>query len=121
MIPLTVCAPAALRQTADALGIQLGTASGGTVEEWVGAFNPTRQDANGGIWHVMSMSVSQAFIEAHISDVAAMPGLLIWTPGEDAGPVPTALDNPAAIIAVIGLSGLEAVAAVGLSVIDSDE
>ena len=115
MTPLTVCAPASMRAMADALGIQLGTAAGYAPEEWVGAFNPTMQDATGAIWHLMSMNVSQAFIEAHMGDVAAMPGLLIWTPGEDAGPVPTALDNPASIIAVIGLAGLEVVRAVGLT------
>lgn len=115
MITLTVCAPAAGRRHATDLALYLGTSNGGTPEEWVGAFNPTRQDAQGKIWHVLSMPVSEGFIAAHMDALVQVPGLLIWTPGEDAPPVPTTLDNPGAIIAVVGVSGSQAVAAVGLA------
>jgi len=116
MITLTVASPAAEREHASALGVYLGTQNGWTPEEWIGAFNPTRQDGEGNTWHVMSMQVSEGFVANNIGALSQLPNLVIWLDDPDAEPVqfPTAASDPDKIIALIGPSGIDALVAIGL-------
>lgn len=110
-VPLTVVCPADMRATGDALAVQLGTAHGDDAAGWADAFRPFRVDANGGVWHYITYEVSQDFVAANMAGLSQMPGLVIWT-GD--GPVPTATDNPAIMIAVLGLPFGAALDAIGL-------
>lgn len=116
MTTLTVTCPVARRPFGDKLAVGLGTQNGSPAEAWVGAFNPWRVDADGNVWHVMSMEVSYEFIQANAQALGQTPGVRVWQPAPEGNPapVPTALDHPDQLIAVIGLSGLEALAAIGL-------
>ena len=116
MITLTVASPAAEREHAGALAIYFGTQNGWTPEEWISAFNATRQDGDGNTWHVMSMQVSESFVINNIGALSQLPDLVIWLDDPDAEPVqfPTAASHPDKIIAVIGPSGIDALAAIGL-------
>lgn len=139
-VTLTVACPEADREDATHLAVALGWIEGWRPEEWQGAFSSQFQDAQGNLYRVMSCPVGVSFVaaatvmgpvhrppedvEPYIVDLSgahrAQDKLVIWqpaTPDPETGETP---DNPVPqvgadkIIAVVGMKGTEALAAMGL-------
>lgn len=125
------------RSDATHLGVTLGMFEGFRPEEWERAFAPQFRDANGQLYRAMSMPVTPNFVmravgmgpverppqdvgdgngEDYIVNLTgarrAQAKLVIWTPTDPPQPIPQA--DPSRIVAVVGLSGVEALAAMGL-------
>lgn len=134
---LTVATPEADREDATHLGVALGWSEGYMPDEWWGAFTSQWQDAQENLYRVMSMPVSQSFVlkaapnneiqrpEADTENEINMTGarraqdkLVIWMPTDPPQPVPQS--DPSRIVAVVGLSGRDSLAAMGLGVIEVD-
>ena len=131
-VTLTVACPEAYRNDATHLGVCLGWSEGYTPGEWWGAFTAQCQDAQGNLYRVMSTSVRQSFVvkaapnapverpEADTENDVNLTGarraqdkLVIWMPTDPPQPIPKA--DPSRIVAIVGLSGVEALAALGLT------
>ena len=132
-ITLTVACPEADRDDANHLAVALGWIEGWQPDEWDHAFTAQYQDAAGNLYRVLSCPVGEDFvmtavgmgpIERPEEDVEpyrvnltaarrAQAKLLPWA-GE--GPIPQA--SPEAIIAIAGLSGVDALSAMGLRPLD---
>lgn len=150
-LTLTVACSEADRDDATQLAVALGWIEGWTPQEWELCFTPQYQDAQGGLYRIMSMPVQRSFIETAVGmgpvprppqDVGtldeatgeygppyvvnltgahrAQAKLVIWqpaTPDPETGETP---DNPVPqasgdkLVAVVGMKGTEALAAMGL-------
>lgn len=126
---LTVACPEADRTDATHLAVALGWIEGWTPEEWERAFTSQYQDADGNLYRIMSCPVGETFIqtasgmgpierpqqdvEPYRVDLTAahraQAKLVSWT-GE--GAIPQA--SPETIVAIAGMSGTAALAAMGL-------
>jgi hypothetical protein len=134
-VPLTVACPEADRDDATHLGVCLGWSEGYTPDEWWGAFSSQYQDAQGNLYRVMSVPVAPGFVakaapnvpverpEADTENDVNLTGarraqdkLAIWMPTDPPQPVPAA--DPSRIVAVVGLRGVEALAAMGLDAVE---
>lgn len=137
---LTVACPEADRTDATHLAVALGWIEGWTPEEWERAFTSQYQDADGNLYRIMSCPVGETFIqtasgmgpierpqqdvEPYRVDLTAahraQAKLVSWmpaTPDPETGemppnPVPQA--SPETIVAIAGMSGTAALAAMGL-------
>jgi hypothetical protein len=130
-ITLTVAAPEADRDDATHLAVALGWIEGWTPEEWDHAFTAQYQDAQGNLYRVMSCPVGETFIqtasgmgpierppqdvEPYRVDLTAahraQAKLVTWT-HDSVDPIPQA--SPETIVAIAGMKGTEALAAMGL-------
>jgi hypothetical protein len=126
---LTVACPEDDRSDANHLAVALGLIEGWTPDEWEYTFTSQFQDAAGNLYRVMSCPVGEGFvmtavgmglIERPAEDVEpyrvnlagarrAQAKLVPWS-GD--GPIPQA--SPETIVAISGLSGTDALAAMGL-------
>jgi NADH:ubiquinone oxidoreductase subunit K len=135
-VVLTVSAPEAAIADASHMAVFHGWLQGQTPEEWEGAFSSQWQDAEGNLYRVFSLPVSQAVAEAmlglmqlatlerppqdtenrlNMAAVNRAHDMLrnnVWQAGSDE-PAPQAA--PDKIVAVLGLAGLDAVATMGLA------
>ena len=132
-VTLTVACSEADRDDANHLAVALGWIEGWTPEEWQHAFTAQYQDAAGNFYRVMSCPVGENFvmtavnmgpIERPAQDVEpyrvnltsarrAQAKLAAWS-GE--GSIPQV--SPETIVAIAGLSGTDALAAMGLRPLD---
>lgn len=128
-VVLTVACPEADRDDATNLGVALGWIEGWSPEEWTGCFTAQYQDAQSNLYRVMSMPVGATFIanavamgpvERPAQDVEpyvvnltaarrAQAKLVTWSGTGDVPQVGT--DK---IVAIAGMSGTAALAAMGL-------
>ena len=129
---LTVACPEADRDDATHLAVALGWIEGWFPEEWEQAFTAQYQDASANLYRVMSCPVGLTFVAAAAAmgpvsrppqDVEpykvnltgarrAQDKLVPWQPTDPLQPVPQAATDR--IVAVAGMSGREALAAMGL-------
>ncbi len=128
-VVLTVACPEADRDDATHLGVALGWIEGWSPEEWTGCFTAQYQDGEGNLYRVMSMPVGVTFIanavsmgpverppqdvEPYVVDLTAarraQAKLVTWS---GTGDVPQV--GAGKIVAVVGMKGTEALAAMGL-------
>ena len=138
-LTLTVATPEASRDDATHMAIVHGWLQGQTHAEWQGAFMSQRQDAEGNLYRVFSMPVADHVIDAMLAllDQENLQRPPQDEPDEDgnyvinmaaanrahdmlrgnvwlAGDTPVPQVDPSRLVAVVGLSGLEALAAMGL-------
>lgn len=139
-VVLTVAAPEAAIGDASHMAVFHGWLQGQTPEEWEGAFSSQWQDDEGNLYRVFSLPVSQAVAEAMLGlmqlanlerppqdtenrlNMAAvnrahdMLRSNVWQAGSGSAAPQVDQDK---IVAVLGLAGLDAVAAMGLTSIES--
>lgn len=145
-ITLTVACPEADRSDANHLAVALGWIEGWSPDEWQQAFSAQYQDASGNLYRVMSCDVADSFVaravmmgpierppedvEPYVVNLTgaqrAQDKLVTWLPAQpdpETGDVP---ENPVPaadttrIVAVVGMKGVDAVAAMGLGPITED-
>jgi len=127
---LTVACPEADRDDATNLAVALGWIEGWSPDEWENTFTAQYQDEAGNLYRVMSCPVRETFVanaaamgpvERPAEDVEpyrvnltgahrAQDKLVTWQPGQ--GDAPKA--SPSQITAIVGPSGTEALALMGL-------
>lgn len=131
-VTLTAACPEADRDDASHLAVCLGWQEGWQPDEWEMAFSAQYQDGQGNLFRVMSCRVGVSFVAAAsvmgpvgrpAEDVEpyrvnltaarrAQDKLVMWQPTDPLQPVPTAATDR--IVAVVGMSGVDALAAMGL-------
>lgn len=142
-VTLTVACPEADRDDATHLAVALGWIEGWMPEEWQGAFKAQYQDASGNLYRVMSCPVGVSFVStaASMDEIDRPPAdigeydegtgeygppyvvnltgarraqakQVVWQPSTPSTPVPQAA--PDKIVAVVGMTGRQAMAAMGL-------
>jgi len=129
---ITIACPAAHVDIANHYAMALGysEADGETYR------NPSWEDADGNLYAVASLPVSNGFVSAATSQLqrpewdtdevidmdkaAQAQGLvLLWMPNEDYLYPPQA--NPSQIVAILGIGGQEAISAMGLTPVPQDD
>jgi hypothetical protein len=132
-IVLTVACPEADHTDANHLAVALGWIEGWSPDEWEYTFTSQFQDDAGNLYRVMSCPVGEGFamsavgmgpIERPEEDVepyrvdlkAARRAQAKLTPWAGEGPIPQA--SPETIVAISGLSGTDALTAMGLRPLD---
>lgn len=137
-VSLTVACPEEDRDDTTNLGVCLGWLNGYKPDEWWGAFSARYQDAQGNLYRVMSMPVEPGFVSKAAPNVPvqrpeadtkndvnltgarrAQDKLVLWMPTDPPQPVHAA--DPSRIVAVVGLRGVEALLALGLTAVESAE
>lgn len=143
-VTLTVRCPEADRDDATHLAVALGWIEGWRPEEWQGSFSSQFQDAQGNVYRVMSCPVGVSFVaaatvmgpvqrppedvEPYIVSLTgahrAQDKMMIWqpaTPDPETGETP---DSPVPqvgsdkIAAIVGPTGREALALMGLTAVE---
>lgn len=143
---LTVATPEASRTDATHMAVLHGWLQGQTPEEWLNAFTAQCQDDLGNLYRVFSMRVSQAAVDGmlallEMADLQRPPqdepdedgnyvinlaganrahDMLrgnVWTADSE---TPTPQVDPSRLVAVVGLSGPDALATMGLKGIEME-
>lgn len=129
-VTLTVACPEADRDDANHLAVCLGWSEGWSPEQWENTFTAQYQDGEGNLYRVMSCEVGVSFVAAAtvMGDVQrpaadvepyvvnltgarrAQDKLVTWQPGD--GDVPQVASDR--IVAIVGPSGRDALAMMGL-------